>query len=155
MGVRIRTSSGSHQSGFTLMEVLIASLLATVVLMGLVRLWQFSYGMTLATDDRGVAYNLARQAIEKIRTTGFAHTAEGASTRYFGGDGLNETQNPTADSRYRMNIVVTTDRFITNTQTGAQEPAPLALRQVGIQVLVYPSGTVLHTTGCTLSRSGI
>jgi len=137
------------------MEILIASLLATVVLMGLVRLWQFSYGMTLSTDDRGVAYNIARKAIENLRTTGFKYTTEGTAIRYFGPDGLNETQNPSADSRYKLTLAVTTDRFIINTQTGAQEPAPLALRQVVATVTSYPNGAVLHTSGCTFSRAGI
>lgn len=137
------------------MEILIASLLATVVLMGLVRLWQFSYGMTLSTDDRGVAYNIARKAIENVRTTGFKYTADGTVIRYFGPDGLSESQTATANSRYKLTLVVTTDRFITNSQTGAQEPAPLALRTVAATVTLHPQGTVLHTSGCTLSRSGV
>src|SRR4051794_25092389 len=69
--------------GSGLIELLVASLLLCIGLMGLVNTWAFSFRVTQNTDDRGTAYVLARQAMERVKMAGFNGAAEGTATTYY------------------------------------------------------------------------
>jgi hypothetical protein len=137
------------------MEVLVAALIIGMALAAMARLWSFSYNVTLRTDDSGVAYNLARQAIERIKLSGFVFAPEGTTTRYYGPDGLGESSTAQSNSRYTVSIVVTTDRWMTNASTGITTPAPTAKRDVAVTVRLRGTNEVIHTEGCSLVRSGV
>jgi Tfp pilus assembly protein PilV len=144
-----------RRRGATLVESLVASLLATVVLMGLVRLWGFGYKMTMSTNDKAIAYNLARQTTERVRGTGFNITLDGTDIRYYDAAGLGESYTQTSAHRFRVTLVVTTDRLMTNSQTGATQPAPTALRTAKITVTLIPTNEVLQQTTTHLARAGV
>jgi hypothetical protein len=130
-------------------------MVAAVALLGMVRLWSFSFNTTRATDQQGVGYNVGRQALERIKMSGFDYTTEGTVTRYYDGEGKNENASQQATSRYRLAMKVTTDKFGTHSESGETRPAPNALRQVDVVVTRLEDSRQVFVGQTNLARSGL
>ena len=141
--------------GFSLMEVLVASMVAAVALLGMVRLWSFSFNTTRASDQQGVGYNVGRQALERIKMTGFDFTAEGAVVRYYNAAGTAETSTRGANSAFRLTADVKTDKLGYHSETGQVRPAPDALREVLVTVQRVEDNRVVFVGRTNLARSGL
>ncbi|MGC8666678.1 MAG: prepilin-type N-terminal cleavage/methylation domain-containing protein [Chthonomonadales bacterium] len=141
--------------GITLVELLIASLLLAIGLMGLINAWVFSFNITTASDDLGVAYNLGRYAMEQVKMNGFAGQAEGTVTTYYDGSETPVAQ-ASPSNRYTVTVSVVSDAVKSGTagQPGAV-PADNALRTVNITVKLSGTNTILYQTGTYLVRAGI
>ncbi len=141
--------------GITLVELLIAALLLAIGLMGLINAWVFSFNITTASDDLGVAYNLGRYAMEQVKMNGFYAQPEGTVTTYYDGT-QNQVAQTSASNRYTVTVSVVSDAVKSGTagQAGAV-PADNALRTVNITVKLSGTNTVLFQTGTYLVRAGI
>lgn len=140
------------RSGITFIEVMIAGLLMSVGIMGLVSMWAFSFNMTVRTDDKGVAYCLGRRALEQVKFNTFKTAAEGTYTYYYDG---NQAAVSSTAARYRVTVSVVSDQVKSGTAgvAGAQ-PADAALRTVTVTVQLHTSGEVLYQTATYLVRAG-
>lgn len=146
--------------GITFIEVLVASLLASIAIMGIVQLWTFSYNMTASTDSEGVGYNLARQALEAARQAGHTYLSEGSTIQYYDKDG-NLLNNETG-AKYKVTTTVESDIFVTDSNGnpilddgGHKQAAENSLRTVTASVVDLTSGQVVQTSGCELARRGV
>lgn len=141
--------------GFSLIEVLVASMVAAVALLGMVRLWSFSFNTTRSSDQQGVGYNVGRLALERIKMTGFDYTSEGDIFRYYNPQGTGESSTQNADSIYLLTMTVETDKKGFNTETGEMRPAPDALRDVLVTVQRLEDKRVVFVGRTNLARSGL
>lgn len=139
--------------GFTLVETLVAGLLLSIGIMGLVSIWLVSFRVTENTDNAAIAYNLGRHALERIKLSGFPSAAEGTSDYYYDG---NQTVVSAGSSRFWVTTSVVSDSVESGTsgQAGAV-PADDALRTVTITVRLQSTAAVLYTTSTYLARAGI
>lgn len=136
-------------------------MLASIALIGVVKLWSFSYNMTVNTDASGVAYNLARLALEDARKAGHLYGLEGDDVAYYdkGGDLIGRGQDP--GSRYRVTTKIISDRFILDSEgnpvviDGRKQASADSLRNVRATVQILPSYEVVLVKGCHLARSGV
>ena len=140
---------------FSLMEVLVASMVAAVALLGMVRLWSFSFNTTRASDQQGVGYNLGRQALERIKLTGFDYTTEGTVVRYYNGQGKDESGVQKRDSIYRMDVTIATDKLAYHSESGETRPAWNGLREVLVQVRRLEDSRTVFSGRTNLARSGL
>ena len=141
--------------GFSLIEVLIASLVAAVALLGMVQLWSFSFNTTRATDQQGVGYNIGRLALERIKMSGFDYTAEGTVTRFYDHEGKGESSSQLATSAYRLDLTVDTDKMAVHSETGELRPAPNAIREVEVSVQRLTDSRRVFIGRTNLARSGL
>src|ERR1041384_6912879 len=102
------------QRGVTMIEVLIGLALFALSLTATVKLWTFGVFVTRDVEEYGVAYSLGRQALERVKQSGFDKTAEGTSNVYYDAWEGNESSSQINSSRYRVTVVVTSDRLATN-----------------------------------------
>jgi Tfp pilus assembly protein PilV len=136
-----------------LIELLVASLLLCIGLMGLVNTWAFSFRVTQNTDNRGTAYVLARQALERVKMSGFNGTAEGTTTAYYNG---NQETAAAAAAYFTVTTSVVSDSVQSGTAgVAGAVPAPEALRTATVTVKLSSSGLALFTTSTYLVRAGI
>jgi prepilin-type N-terminal cleavage/methylation domain-containing protein len=142
----------ARKRGFTMIEALIASALIALSMLALGQLWTFAARVTTDTDDRGIAYSLARLAIETVRETGFTNTAEGSTTVYY--DINQNTVLSTAPTRRYM-VVTTVTSSATVPGSSPVQPSTDALRTVVVTVTLVPTNTVIFTTGTYMASSGI
>jgi type II secretory pathway pseudopilin PulG len=140
--------------------VLVASLLASIAIMGIVQLWTFSYNMTASTDSEGVAYNLARQALEAARQEGHTYLSEGSTIDYYDMDG--NLLNSSTGAKYKVTTTVASDVFVTDSggtpildDYGHKLAAGNSLRTVTASVVDLTTGQVVQSSGCELARRGI
>jgi type II secretory pathway pseudopilin PulG len=61
--------------GITLTEVLVATVIIGVSLIGMVSSWLYMIGSTMTTNDRAAGYICARTVLERARVNGFQVTA--------------------------------------------------------------------------------
>lgn len=150
-----RTLFVRRSRGAGLIELLVASLLLSIGLMGLVNTWLFSFRVTQNTDDKGIAYNLARQTIEHVKMTGFSSTGEGAATSYFDGNQVATTSSSSA-VRYKVTTSVVSDIIQSGTAgVSGAVPGQEALRTVTVMVQTVSPAQTLFTTKTYLVRAGI
>jgi uncharacterized protein (TIGR02598 family) len=140
---------------FSLIEVLVASLVAAVALLGMVRLWSFSFNTTRATDQQGVGYNIGRQALERVKMSGFDYTTEGSTLRYYKADGSGEASSQQSTSAFCLALTVASDKLAVHSQTGEKRPAPNALRDVAVVVTRLEDGRKVFVGRTNLARSGL
>jgi len=140
---------------FSLMEVLVASMVAAVALLGMVRLWSFSFNTTRAADQQGVGYNLGRQALERIKLSGFDYTTEGSVIRYYDGNGKNESSTKLRTSIYRLEVTIKTDKLAYHSESGETRPAWNGLRDVLVQVDRLEDDRTVFSGRTNLARSGL
>src|ERR1041385_2144402 len=143
------------QRGVTMIEVLIGRALFALSLTATVKLWTFGVFVTRDVEEYGVAYSLGRQALERVKQSGFDKTAEGTSNVYYDAWQGNESSTQITGSLYRVTTVVSSDKVATNTVTGALTVAALALRTVTVTVTNVSTNKVDYTGATYLSRSGI
>ena len=141
--------------GFSLIEVLVASIVASVALLGMVRLWSFSFNATRSSDQQGVGYNVGRLALERIKMTGFDYTSEGGVVRYYSANGTGESSTRLASSAFKLEVAVKTDLLGYNAETGETRPAPDALRDVLVTVDRLEDNRRVFVGRTNLARSGL
>src|SRR5579862_7220343 len=138
----------TRRRGVTYIEVLVASGLAVTSLAAMVSMWYFAARMTLQTNNKAIAYVLARQTMENIKETGFTNTAEAPSSApvvhyYDSGETLRDSNTTLAT--FRVSTTVVSD--IPLAGSNPVQPDPTALRTVTVTVTSYPAGQSL----CTLN----
>lgn len=141
--------------GFSLIEVLVASIVASVAVLGMVRLWSFSFNTTRSSDQQGVGYNVGRLALERIKMTGFDYTLEGTVVRYYDKEGKGESSVAKGSSAYKLTMKVETDLLAYHSQTGEVRPAPDALRDVTVTVERLEDSRNVFVGKTNLARSGL
>ena len=99
-----------------------------------------------------MAYNLARQATEQIRQTGFTNTPEGSTSAYYN---LSEVSVSAAATSARYEVVSSVTSSVTVPGSSPGQPATDALRTVVVTVTLVSSGQVLFQSGCYLVNGGI
>ena len=153
LGRRGRRSRRSRGAG--LVELMVASLLLVIGIMGLVNTWAFSFRVTRNTDDKGIAYSIARQLVERIKMSGFTSTAEGTTTAYYTPNQA-ATSSTSTTAYFKVTTSVVSDMIQTGTAgvVGAV-PKPEALRTVTVTVQTLSPLTTVHTTRTYLVRAGI
>lgn len=149
--VKTRTAQGS-QGGFTFIEVLFAAALLAVTLMTLGQLWVFGFNMTTRNDDTGVAYQLARIAVEQTKEIGFYNAPEGTVTTYYDVQ-ENVVTGVSVACRYSVVVAITSSSTVAGSSPVA--PSNTALRTVIVTVTDTQTGTMLYQTGTYLVRSGV
>lgn len=148
-----------RQKGAGYIEVLVSSLILALSLLAALSLYGFSMGMIDKSGDEGVAYNIARKALENVRQNGFdpidsskVHLLpDGTTTTYYTSLGISQGATSNSDTRFRCDVKVLTDKLIKSTSL----PAPDGLRAVTITVSYVKSGEVIEKTGTFLVRSGL
>lgn len=154
------------RAGAQLIGLLVAGVILSVSIAAIVSLFSFSFGMTQRNDDKSAAYNIAREEIEYIRSEGFSNTIitrasdgtitskfrDGTRVTYYSADGVKLATSTGA--HYSATLVVTSDR--TDVQIdGTIRPAADSMRTVIVTVRELAGGTVVHTDGTVLVRSGV
>lgn len=146
----------TRKSGIALLEVMVAALIVGISLATLVSVWRFSYFMSIRTDDKGIAYTLARQTMEAVKQTGFTNTSEipiGAPVvHYFNAQEQNLDASPVT-ARYKVALSVVSDALVSGSSPAA--PTSDALRTVTITVTLLQTGETLYQTSAYLARAGV
>jgi len=133
--------------GFTLVEVLVAGVILSIGILAISRLWIVTHGLTISTDDKGIAYNLGRLAIEQTKLAGFESAPEGSATVYY-----DANQNATTESQARFAVTRT---ITTSPAISGAAPDPSAIRTVTVTVTHLATNQVLYQTDTYLVRAGI
>lgn len=134
---------------FTLIEVLVASVVVGTCIAGIVSMWAFTYGLTAKADIQSVAYNIGRRALEEAKQTGFQDSTEGTTTVYYSKQGDGRSTTVTASSVYSVTTTVATD-----VMSGAA-PASNGLRTVTVTVSVLNPASTAYQCSTYLARAGI
>src|SRR5436190_13590554 len=103
--MKLPGSFRKSERGTTYIELLVAALLMSIGLMGLVNTWFFSYRISTNTDDGGIAYSLGRYALERVKMSGFKNAAEGDSNLYYSGNEVSVAAG-SATCRYKVTTSV-------------------------------------------------
>ena len=148
---------GRHRRvrGASLLEAISATLILTVGIMGMMKMWVFADNLTILTDKLGIAYSLGRRAIEKTKETGFISTADGTTVLYYDLDMGQESATQQSYHRYSVTTVITSNRLDTDPSTGAVTISNWALRSVAVTVTRLSTNTVIFQTGTHLIRGGL
>jgi prepilin-type N-terminal cleavage/methylation domain-containing protein len=133
----LRNDAKCRRSGFTIIEVLVATMILSVLIAGSVSAWVFMLNLTVKVDNSGVAYSLGRQSIERIKQTGFFNTTEVA-----GGNHV-----------YKVVTSVISGTPI-DIGGGVIKPADDTLRTVTVSVYSWPGNLLIYTMGTYLARAG-
>ena len=150
----IRIPMRRTRRGITFVELLVAALLMSIGVMGLVGTWAFSYRVTEKTDSVGMSYNVGRMVLEQYKLMGFS-APEGPAAFYYNGDGQGVSSTSSA-RRYRVDVQITSD--VVNSGTAGQSgavPNQYALRDLTINVIYLPSGETLWQTHTRRVKAGI
>ena len=135
----------------TLIELLIGGLIMAVSLAAIVSLFAFAFTITQRNDDKSVAYNIAREELERIRFEGFSNALvvrdsggtvtskfhDGTRVTYYNSAGVALASSTGA--AYSATLVITSDEVVTLSD-GSIRPADDALRTVSVTVATYPGG---------------
>jgi Tfp pilus assembly protein PilV len=142
--------------GAVFMEVLVAMLILSLCILGVMNLWAYSMNLTQSTDRYTVAYDIARLDIERIKGTGFYNTTEYASGSplYYYYDVAGGSESTTQGSSiYRAAITVVSSQ--TETQNGVTRPSDDAIRTVTVTVTRLDTGETLVSNSTYLVRAGV
>jgi len=141
-----------------------AALILGVGLMSLMGVWIYSFHLTRTTDEVAVAYNLAREAVERLRAMGYYYADPAKLPRWFTVDGAplaghqGYAAGPSARAGAKDPAIVPlggyflVDVTITN---GSDAAAPYNLRQIDVVVIRGPDGQELFRTQTYLTQGGI
>jgi Tfp pilus assembly protein PilV len=132
--------------GTTFVEVMVAGLLLSIGVMALVHVWAFSYNVTVNTDDKNAAYNLARRAMEKIKRDFMVaryepSTMVGTVTEYYSGAHVKLAGS--SGSRFTVVRTITSDNALPPLYTAT------------VRVTITGSTTVQYHSGTYLVKGGI
>ncbi len=154
--IAVKRHPARRGRGFTLVDVMVASLVVGASVAALVSMLYFSYRIVQRSMDTGVAYNIARQLMEGIKQTGFSYTAEAAVsspvTAYYNAAGTKLGSNTSA-TRYTVTTSVVSDATISG--ASPVQPATTALRTVIITVTLKATGEQICRLDTYLARSGV
>ena len=142
------TARRRGRRGFSLIEVLVASVVVAVCLAATISMWYFSFGLSVRADMQGVAYNLGRKEMEDVKQAGFQDTAEGTSIVYFDKQGGSESATLSSSHVYKVTTVVTSSAL------SGSSPAPSALRTVTVTVTSLATGQTIYQASTYLARAG-
>jgi len=138
------------------MEVLFASLIVAVCIIGVVSMWAFAMNTTRGTDNSGAGYQIARRTLEKYKSMGFYNAPEAAAgspiTFYYDVDGGGESASSTG-KYFRAETTIVSD--ILETKNGVTSPADNAVRAVIVTVYRVSDNRQMFKSGTLLARSGI
>ena len=127
--------------GFTLVELLVALFILGIGVFGVLALWSFAFNITAHSQDKGVAYNIARREIEKAHAAGYMlMVPEGTRTVAYDGRGQETTDE---QAQYTVTIV---------------SPPPAVsteLRPMTVTVVLCSTGQVVYETVTYFSRGGV
>lgn len=149
--MKIRGKRRKSEHGGTFVEIMIAGLLLSIGMMALVNVWLFAFRVTTNTDDKVIAYNLGRQAMERVKMAGFSSAAEGTTIQYFTGD----QAQVTSGYRFKVTTYIVSDQVSSGTPgTAGAVPADSALRTVTVTVQLHPTNETLYQSSTYLVRAG-
>jgi prepilin-type N-terminal cleavage/methylation domain-containing protein len=136
---------GRRRSGFTLIEVLIASMIVGVCISAIVSTWAFAFGLSATADRESVGYSLGRRSMEEVKQIGFHDATMGTATLYYDGTGSTGSRSTTQASthQYSVTTVISTDNL-----------AP-PLYTVTITVRFLANGSTVYSCSTYLARAGI
>ena len=144
-----------NDRGAGLVELMVASLLLVIGIMGLVNTWAFSFRVTRNTDDIGIAYSLARQLIERAKMSGFSSAAEGTTIGYYTPNQA-ATTSGSSTAYFKVTTTVVSDIVASGTAgTAGAVPGQEALRTVTVTVQTISPLKTIFTTKTYLVRAGI
>jgi Tfp pilus assembly protein PilV len=144
-----------RKRGITLVELLVAALLMSIGLMGMVQMWAFSYTMTSRTDDLSIAYNLGRQEMERVKMSGFTGAAEGTVDKYYDVNQVYLGSTP-GTSRFHCSVSVVSSAVKSGSiGTAGAVPDDAALRTVTVTVRRTGSAGSLYTSSTYLVKGGV
>lgn len=144
-----RVSSRSRRRAFTLIEVLIASVVVGVCIAAIVSMWSFAFGLSATADRQSIGYSLGRRAMEEVKQTGFQDSTEGTTTIYYDKTGGSRSATQASNHMFSVTTVVATDVM------NGSSPAPTALRTVTITVNFISTGASVYSCTTYLARAGI
>lgn len=136
--------------------MLVSSLILALSLLAALSLYGFSMSLVNRTGDEGYAYNIARRWLEESRSLGhsYLNLPDGTTTKYYDPKGGGESDSAFNGARFRMDRVVTSDKY-TTVSGGGQHPSDSSMRTVVITVTYVSGGEEVERTGTILVRSGV
>jgi prepilin-type N-terminal cleavage/methylation domain-containing protein len=144
------------RGGFTMVEVLVAAVIVAFSMAAIVSTWYVASNMTISTDDKGIAYNLARQTVEAVRQQGFDNTAEAPAgspvIHYFDTAQVNQDAAP-ANARYKVSTTVVSSATVAS--SSPVQPTTTALRTVTVTVTNNSTGAQLFQVVTYLVKEGL
>ena len=145
-----------HRKGVTYIEVLIASLILSISMAAIVRMWYFSYNLSTTSDLKGIAYSIGRRRIEAAREIGFYNIplSPASTTYYYDGTGGSESATQQSNSLYQATVTVSCDQTTTDTH-GNTIVADNGLMTVTVAVSMVGGSSTLYSTTTYLSRAGL
>jgi len=79
----MKRRNGSHANGVTLIELLIAALIVTIVAAGAVSSWSISSKMPATLRSTEISSRLAVREIEKVKAQRYTNVANGTTITYY------------------------------------------------------------------------
>jgi len=143
-----RSRRDRRAGGFTLIEVLAASVIVGTCIAAIITMWSFAFNLTATADRQSIGYSLGRRAMEEVKQTGFQDTAEGTATVYYDNQGGSRSTTRTSSHAYSVATSVTSDLFTgVQTATGALRTVSITVRFLGTDTTVYQCSTYLARAG--------
>jgi len=143
----------ARRRGVTYVDTLIASMIAVVGIVGTLNLVTFLANMTQRNQVSSVAYNVARVAVETVRSGGFPNYPDGTTYTYYDNNANLVGSIPNRVTKYKVITTASTNKYMV--KNGVNFPSYNATRTVTVQVNNYPADTQLVKWGTLLIRGGI
>jgi Tfp pilus assembly protein PilV len=142
----------------TFIELLVATLLMVMALMGLMSLWVVAFSFTAQSSDTGAGYNLGRLEVERMKDIGFFYATDGTQTRFFKQTSAGVTEVASAaGADFQVTTSVTTGHLTGNSDASFQRAASASdqeMRRVRVTVTALHPQEVVFDTVTYLSRGG-
>ena len=146
----IRFRKARRNSGFSLIEVLVAGLIISTSVVGMMQFAIVDFGLTSKSISMSAACTVGRSAIEAVRLAGFANAVEGTQTTYYDSNG----SYPPATTSSSLSTFAAQTTIVSDLLNGST-PAPGALRTVTVTVSLISTGQVVYQTYTTLASGGV
>ena len=141
----------TSRRGLTLIELLVAMLIVGVALTGLISLFFFGFRTTEGAQDMGIAYNISRQELERVRNIGFLRLPPNWSrVQGYDFDTVSQSwrESPSADPLFIATVIA--DPGVPPSGVDST-----SLRRVRVTVTVRGKTAPLVVTETYLTRGGI
>ena len=144
-----QTIKGRKRSrrGLAMMDVLAATLIITVTMIGTLGIFFRILNLTSRTVEASTASNLARRTVEDAKVQGFDDLPDGTTTKYYNLSGASLSSS--TGSTFKVVMVVATDVYDPD-----GTPSDKALRSILVTVSRQSDSTALETTGTYLAKGG-
>ena len=146
---RFGAPSAPRRSGFTLVEVLAASVIVGVCIAAVVSMWSFAFRLSATSDRESVGSSLGRRAVEEVKQSGFQDATEGTTTVYYDSQGGSRGTTQNSSHAYSVSTTIASDLL------NGSQPASGALRTVTVQVTFLSTGTTVYQCSTYLARAGV